>query len=142
MNYNKSPISLRDGKVFIDGLECMDGVKCEIKFTPEVWTGKALGERTSSSRWIGYSIAVTITRRRSTPWIKDIIKKYMENGVTPEFTIQGINNDMGSDYYAKYGTDTITVVGCVPTGDLQLTSLDSEGQILDDTITFNAKDIV
>ena len=36
MNYNKSPISMREGKVFIDGVECFDGVKCNIKFTPDV----------------------------------------------------------------------------------------------------------
>lgn len=140
--YNKSPISLREGKVFIDGLEVMDSVKCNIKFTPEVWAGKQLGERTNSSRWLGYAIVGDITRRRSTPWIKEVIKQYMATGRTPEFKIQGIMNDENSDYYSEHGSDTITVVGCILTGDLPLTALDSAGEVVDDNIAFSGKDIV
>lgn len=140
--YNKSPISLREGKVFIDGVECMDSVKCDIHFTPEVWTGKQLGERSSSNRWLGYAIAGSITRRRSTPWLKEAIKKYIKTGRTPEFTVQGIMNDENSDYCADFGSDAITAVGCILTGDLPLTALDSAGEIVDDTISFSAKDIV
>lgn len=140
--YNKSPISLREGKVFLDGVEVMDSVKCDIKFTPEVWSGRQLGERTKSSRWLGYSIAVSITRRRSTPWLRDLIKKYIATGRTPEFKVQGVMNDENSDYFAEYGSDTVTAVGCVPTGDLALTALDSNGEIVDDVIALSAKDIV
>ena len=142
MKYNRSPISLREGKVFIDGVECLDSVKCEIKFTPDVWEGKQLGDITPSSRWLGGKISGNITRRRSTPWLKDIIKKYLKNHETPEIRIQGIMDDKGSDYYAKYGKDTVTCVGCVLTGDLPLTALDSGGDVVDDNIAFNAKDIV
>ena len=53
MQYNKNPISLREGKIVIDGLTVVDSVKCEIIFTPDVWTGMQLGERTPSSRWLG-----------------------------------------------------------------------------------------
>ena len=107
MKYNKNPISLREGEVFIDGVKCLDSVKCEIKFTPDVWEGKQLGDITPSSRWLGGKITGNITRRRSTPWLKDIIKKYLANKETPEITIQGIMNDKGSDFYAKHGTDTV-----------------------------------
>lgn len=140
--FNKSPISLREGKVFLDGLECFDMVKCTLKFTPDVWKGRQLGERTSDSRWLGYDISGEITRRRSTPWLKEAIKRYIKSGETPEFTIQGIMNDKASDYYKEYGNDTVTAVGCVITGDIPLTSLDSEGQVVDDTISFSAKNIV
>jgi hypothetical protein len=142
MEYNKNPISLREGKLFIDGVECVDSIKCEIKFTPDVWTGRQLGERTPSSRWLGATITGTITRRRSTPWLKEAIKKYMETKATPEFTIQGIMNDEHSDYYADNGSETVTCVGCVLTGDLNLINLDSDGEVVDDAISFNAKDIV
>lgn len=142
MKYNKNPISLREGKLFIDGVQCMDNLKVEIKFTPDVWTGRQLGEQSPSSRWLGYSISGTITRRRSTPWIKEAIAKYTSSKATPEFTIQGIMDDENSDYYASNGSDVTTVVGCVLTGDLPLTMLDSEGQVVDDAISFNAKDIV
>lgn len=142
MEYNKSPISLREGKVFIDGVECLDSVKCEIKFTPDVWSGKQLGEKSNSSRWLGYNITGSITRRRSTPWLAEAIKKYQATGQTPEFKIQGIMNDPASDYYAANGSYTVTAVGVVLTGDLPLTALDSSGDIVDDVISFSAKDIV
>lgn len=142
MQYHKNPISLREGKVFIDGVEVMDSVKCEIKFTPEVWTGKQLGDRSDSSRWLGYSITGSITRRRTTSWLKEIILGYISSGRTPELTIQGIMNDKGSEYYNSHGSDTATVVGCVLTGDLYLLSLDAAGQVLDDVIGFNAKGLV
>lgn len=142
MEYNKSPISLREGKIFIDGVECADGVKCDIKFTPTVWSGNQLGERTPSSRWLGYAITGSITRRRSNNWLREKIKEYKASGATPELTIQGIMNDENSDYFAAFGTDTVTAVGCVLTGDLPLTALDSAGEIVDDVIGFNAKDII
>ena len=142
MEYNKSPISLREGKIFIDGVECADGVKCDIHFTPTVWSGSQLGERTPSSRWLGYAITGSITRRRSNNWLREKIKEYKSSGATPEITIQGIMNDENSDYYAAHGTDTVTAVGCVLTGDLSLTSLDSAGEVVDDVIAFSAKDIL
>ena len=142
MEYNKNPISLREGKIFIDGVECADSIKCEIKFTPDVWTGRQLGEITQSSRWLGATITGTITRRRSTPWLREAIKKYMSDKGTPEFTIQGIMDDENSDYYADNGSETVTCVGCVLTGDLNLINLDSGGEVVDDAISFNAKDIV
>ena len=142
MKYNRNPISMREGKVFIDGVECLDSVKCEIKFTPDVWEGRQIGDTTPSSRWLGAKITGNITRRRSTPWLKEVIKKYMNSKETPEMIIQGIMDDKGSDYYAKHGSDTTTCVGCVLTGDLPLTALDSDGEVVDDSIGFNAKDIV
>ncbi len=142
MKYNKNPISLREGKVVIDGITVADSVKCTIKFTPDVWTGRQLGERTPSSRWLGASITGDITRRRSTPFLRDAIKHYMNTKETPEMTIQGIMDDEHSDFYAENGTEVITVVGCVLTGDLNLIALDSGGEVVDDTIAFNGKDIV
>jgi hypothetical protein len=140
--YNKNPISIREGKIYIDGLLVADSVACTINFTPDVWTGRQLGERSPSSRWLGYAITGSITRRRSTNWLKTIITEYKKNGVTPEFKIQGIMDDENSDYYKKYGRDTVTCVGCVLTGDMPLTRLDSNGDIVDDQISFNAKNIV
>lgn len=140
--YNKSPISLREGRILIDGIEVADGVKCQIIFTPDTWTGKQIGEKTKSTRWLGYTITGTITRRRSNNFLKDKIKEYKDRGVTPEMTIQGIMEDPGSDYYQEFGSDTVTAVGCVLTGGFTLTNLDSEGEILDDNISFNVYDLV
>ena len=125
MEYNHAPISLREGHVFLDGVEIADSIKCEIKFTPDVWTGRQLGELTPSSRWLGYAITGTITRRRSSKWLEEKIAQYKN-----------------SDYYKTYGTNTVTCVGCVLTGDLPLTMLDSGGEVVEDSISFNAKDIL
>jgi len=142
MQYNKNPISLREGQVAIDGVVVLDAVKCQVTVTPDVWTGKVLGERTPSSRWLGANITGTMTQRRSTPWLKQKIKEYLQSGSTPEFTFQGIMDDENSDYYAANGSDVVTLVGCVLTGGLPLTALDSDGDVVDDAISFNAKDIV
>ena len=35
MQYNHAPISLREGHVFLDGVEIADSITCTINFTPE-----------------------------------------------------------------------------------------------------------
>lgn len=142
MEHNHAPISLRDGHVYLDGVEIADSIKCEIKFTPDVWTGRQLGELSPSTRWIGYSISGIIGRRRSSTWLEEKIKEYQKSHETPEMTIQGIMDDKNSDYYKKHGTNTVTCVGCVLTGDLPLTMLDSGGDVVEDSISFNAKDVI
>ena len=137
MQYNHAPISLREGHVFLDGVEIADSITCTINFTPDVWTGRQLNELTPSSRWIGYAITGTIGRRRSTRWLEDKISEYMQTHETPEMTIQGVMDDPNSDYYK-----TVTCVGCVLTGDLPLTMLDSGGEVVEDSLGFNAKDVL
>lgn len=140
MAHNKAPVSLREGSIFVDGYKICDGIKCEFKITPDVWTGRQLGEKTTSSRWLGYSITGSITRRRSTNWLSTVLKKYKDSSVTPELTIQGISSDKGSDFYATVGKKnyTVTLTGVVLTGDLTLLSLDSDGNVAEDVINFNA----
>ena len=89
-----------------------------------------------------YTITGTITRRISTPWYKEIVQKYQKDGITPECTIQGVMDDKGSDYYQMYGSDTVTAVGCVFTGDIPLMALDTAGGVREDAISFNAKDVI
>ena len=138
MQYNKNPISLREGHALIDGVEVMDGVKMTINFTPETWTGRQLNETTPSTRWVGATITGSMTRRRTNNWLKTKIKEYQATKATPEFVIQGIMDDANSDYYAAHGSDVVTCVGCVLTGDLPLTALDAEsGSVVDDVINFN-----
>ena len=65
----------------------------------------------------------------------------MENKVTPNFTFQGICTDEQSDYYKDYGGQAVTVTGCVPTGDITVLSHDVNSDFVQDSITFNCKDI-
>lgn len=141
--YNKSPIALSEGKIFIDGVEVCHGVKFKLDFNPKVWTGKELGERLDSSRWIGGTITGSITHRVSTPWLEEKIQEYLETGITPELTITGIMDDKGSDYYREFGSKTITALGCVLTGGITLMDLDASSDgVREDTVAFNAKAIV
>lgn len=51
-------------------------------------------------------------------------------------------DDANSDYYAAHGSDVVTCVGCVLTGDLPLTALDAEsGSVVDDVINFNIQSL-
>ncbi len=141
--YNANPVALSEGQIFVDGVQIADGVKFELKFTPKVWSGKVLGERSSSSRWLGYEITGTITRRVMTPWYKEIVQKYQKDGITPECTIQGVMDDKGSDFYQQFGSDVVTAVGCVFTGDIMLMALDTSSDgVREDAISFNAKDVI
>ncbi|MGY6262839.1 hypothetical protein ACW73Q_02920 [Faecalibacterium duncaniae] len=142
MKYNVRPISIRDGKIIIDGVEAGDSVSASGVFTPDTWSGKQLGDKSNSTRWLGYNITVALTRHRSNPWIKEVIKKYKDTGKTPEITIQGIMCDGDSDFFDKYGNDVCTFVGCVPTGAMPLTSLDSNGDVVTDSLTFNARNFL
>ena len=142
MAVNERPISLREGKVFLDGVMVMDNVKCDMVFKPKVWSGTLVGQQGTSRRWIGSDVTGNITRRRSTPWLKTQIQKYQATGATPEFTIQGIMDDKNSDYFAANGSDTVTAVGCVITGDIPLFTLDTNGEVIEDNVAFGAHHIV
>lgn len=142
MAINKRRISLREGSLFLDGTKVADAVKCEAVFTPEVVESRALKEKGLSRRWIGYDITGTITEFRTTPWMYNAIQKYIKNGETPEFTLQGIQNDKNSDYHDKYGNIKVTLKGVVLTGDLSLLNLDAEGELLQDEIEFGASKLV
>lgn len=142
MAINKRRVSMREGSVYLDGVKIMDAVKCEAVFTPEVAESRGLKERGLSRRWIGHDITGTITEYRTTPWARNAVKKYITNGVTPEFTITGIHNDTNSDYYDKYGNESVTLKGCVLTGDISLINLDAEGELWQDELEFGAHDMV
>ena len=142
MGKNKKRISLREGKIFLDGLKVVDAEKLAIKFKPDVATSRALGERGTSRRYLGYDISVEMTKYKSNSWLKDLAKKYQDSGETPEFVIQGIQDDKNSDYYSSYGTDTVTCNGCVLTGDISILELDTGGEYVEESVTFGAVEMV
>lgn len=135
----KKHISMREGSVFVDGVKILEAVSCQIIGTPDVWEGRSLGERAKNRRWMGVDYKVNIKEFKSTPWIKETIKRYQKNGETPEFTIQGIQADETSDYYEKYGQEVITASGCVITSDMILLDLDTEGEMVRNEIEMGAK---
>lgn len=57
---NRSPLSAREGKVYLDGVLIADTCKFKVVFKPDVWSGKQLSEPGTNRRWIGYDIEVTI----------------------------------------------------------------------------------
>lgn len=139
---DRDRMSLREGKAFIDGVEILDMLKLELFFSPEVVESRSVGQKGVSRRYIGHDITGSITEFKSTPWIKDIIKRYKSTGETPKFTLQGIQDDKNSDYGRTYGRDKVTVVGVVLTGDLPLLMLDSEGELVQNEIEFGAYDVM
>lgn len=139
---NKSPVSMREGHVYLDGSLIADSCKLNVVFTPKVWEGKTLGERGTNRRWLGYDITGTIEEWKTTPLYKKQILEYIQTGKTPEFTIQGISEDKNSDYYENNGgNDVVTLIGCVPTGDITLMDLDTDGEVMKESIKFGAYDM-
>ena len=143
MQYNKSSINMAEGKIYIDGVEVMDSIECQITFTPETQEVKYLGAQSKSTRWTGYSIKATVVRGRTNSFLKDMVESYKTTKKTPEYTIQGICDDPGSDYVADgNGPIEVTAVGCVPTGDIDLLHIKTDGGLMQDTITFNVFNVL
>lgn len=136
---NSSPLSAREGKVYIDGVLVADSCKFKVAFKPDVWSGKQLSEPGTNRRWIGYDIEITIEEWKTTRRYRGMVDKYLKTGATPEFTIQGIQNDKNSDFYAENKSEKVTCVGCVPTGDINLIEMDTDGDVVKESITMGAK---
>ena len=100
-----------------------------------------LGDKGTNRRWLGRDITGTLDEYRTTPRFNNIVAKYENDGITPELTIQGIRVDKDSDYYELSGSESVTLTGCVLTGDITLLSLDTDGEVVKDSISFGAKHI-
>ncbi|MDD2979528.1 MAG: phage tail tube protein [Hespellia sp.] len=142
MAENMKPVSLAEGHVYIDGIEVMDGVKCTFRFVPKVWSGTAIGKKGTNRRWINYDITGTLDEYKTTPRWTALVKKYLADGITPELTIQGTRTDKDSDYYEANGSESGTVTGCVITGEIPLLDIDTDGDVVKDSIAFGAKNFV
>ena len=138
---NSSPLSAREGKVYIDGVLVADSCKFLVVFKPDVWSGKQLSEHGTNRRWIGYDIEVQISQWKTTRMYRTMIDKYLKEGITPEMTIQGIQTDKNSDFYLTNKSEKVTCTGCVPTGDINLIDMDTDGDVVKEEITFGAKEI-
>lgn len=90
---NRSPLSAREGKVYLDGVLIADTCKFQVVFKPDVWSGKQLSEPGTNRRWIGYDIEVTIEEWKTTRRYRNMIDSYLKDGKTPELTIQGVQTD-------------------------------------------------
>lgn len=136
--YNRRRHICREGKVKLDGTTVLDSVKFSVVSTPEVLTSRGLGERVESSRYGGMAHKVTITMFKSTKAFKKVVPEYLNSGKTPEFTITGVDEDSNSDYYDRYGNDTVTCKGCVITSDINLMDLDTEGEYTQEELELSA----
>ncbi len=139
---NSSPLLAREGKVYIDGQEVADSCVFKVTFKPSLWSGRSLGKKGTSRRWTGYDIEVTIEQWKTNRFYRQKVDEYIKTGKTPELKIQGIQTDKNSDFYDLSGSEKVTCIGCVPTGDIDLISCDTEGDVVKESITLGAYDIV
>lgn len=142
MQENVKPVSLTEGHIYIDGIEVIDSAKCSIKFVPKVWSGTMVGKRGTNRRWTGYDITGTLDEYKTTPRWTTMIKKYLQDGITPELTIQGTRTDKDSDYFTISGSESVTVTGVIITGEIPLLEIDTNGDVVKDSISFGAKNVV
>ena len=142
MGVNKKRLSLREGKVFLDGVKVIDAKKLIVKFKPDVATSRAIGERGTSRRYLGYDIGIDMTGYKSNPWLKEAAKKYADTGETPEFVIQGIQDDKNSDFFKENGSQTVTCNGCVITSEMSILELDTGGEYVEEAVSFVAVEMV
>lgn len=133
---------MREGKVFLDGTMVADSCKFKVTFKPDVWTGKQLSQKGTNRRWIGYDIEVLVEQWKTNRFYRKKIDEYTKSGKTPEFKIQGIQEDKNSDFWDLNGKEEVTCIGCVPTGDIVLIDCDTEGEVVKESITFGAHELV
>ncbi len=139
MGENRKPLSLKEGKAYIDGVEVMDAIKLHVAYVPTVWAGKMLGDKGTNRRWTGRDITGTLDEYKTTPRWENIVKEYEANGKTPELTIQAVRTDKDSDYYDISGSESMTITGVVITGEIPLIDLDTDGDVVKQSISFGAK---
>lgn len=142
MSENVKPVSLSEGHIYIDGIEVMDSVKCTLRFVPKVWSGTMVGKKGTNRRWTGYDITGTLDEYKTTPRWEKMVKQYLKDGITPELTIQATRTDKDSDYYSINGSESVTVTGVVITGEIPLLDIDTDGDVVKDSISFGAKNVV
>ncbi len=139
---NKRPLSAREGKVYLDGSLVADTCKFKLVFKPKLWEGKTLCEAGTNRRWIGYDITGEIEAWKTTPLYKKKVTEYIESGETPEFTIQAVSEDKHSDYYEINKGEAITAIGCVFTDEIPLIDMDTDGDVVKESLKFGAYDLV
>ena len=142
MSENIKPVSLAEGHVYIDGVEVIDLAKCTMRFVPKVWAGKTVGNKGTNRRWLGYDTTGTLDEYKTTPRWQTMIKKYIQKGKTPEMTIQSTRVDTDSDYYDLSGSESVTLTGVVITSEIPLLDIDTDGEVVKDSISFGAKNFV
>ena len=92
---NKRPLSVTNGRVYIDGVMVADCCKYSAVFTPKVWEGKALGDPGTNRRWIGYDITglvETVEVRAMDPGTGKVIasKKKLSNNLSTGSLAKGL----------------------------------------------------
>lgn len=142
MSENIKPLSLAEGKAYLDGEEVIDLSKMTIRFNPKVASYKVAGKKGTHRRWVGYDVTVTVEEYKTTNRYEQIVKKYIKDGLTPEFTIQGVRSDPDSDYYASVGSESVTVTGAVITCEIPLMDIDTDGEVVKESITFGGRAVV
>lgn len=135
-------MSTREGKLYLDGEEVMDMITTQVNITPEVAESRACGQRGKSRKWVGHDITGSFSQYRTNAWMKEAIKQYIKDGITPVFTYVGMQDDPDSYYSENYGSTIVTLEGLVITGDINLINLDAEGELVIDEIEFGAEDII
>ncbi len=142
-NTGINPMLKTEGELFINGEKFAQAKKVLIKVSLNNSTSKPLGVKTEKTRTTGYKISVEVGMYKTNKFGVSIVKNYLDKGLTPEFTIQALNNDKGSDFFKQFGNDVVTITGCVPTGDLTLLDLDSSStDYVEETINFSGYQFV
>jgi hypothetical protein len=143
MGINRKGISLKEGKICVNGTEIVDAAKLTVNYTPVVSESRRLSSKGVDRRYVGRDITGTMDEYRSTKWLREVVDSYERDGITPELTIQGIREDKDSDFYSEFGEgEIVTITGAVLTGNINLIDLDTDGELVKDSISFGAKNMV
>lgn len=138
---NVKRMSAKEGRAFRGSEEVLSMISLEAVVALETTSKRVIGQRGMTHKVIGYDVTGTITQFKSTAWIRDSIKTYVNTGVFPTFDMQAVMDDPDSDYFENNGSDRVQFIGVQLTGDLPVVSLDSDGEEIEEEVTFSAAEI-
>ena len=137
----KDTISAKMGKVFIilDGrrYHWMNVKNIEVKGAVETAEIKSLGSYLTRHRQTGVALEGTMTAHWVDSTVQDMVLDLVNNNEQTFFDVQGVSEDPSSNS----GKNAYLFTNCVLDGDVPFFSADSDGEFLEEEITFKPNGI-
>ena len=134
-----TPMSAKETAIYMDGIHQTNATGFEFKATITTKPSAVLGQRGETTRVENIKYTGTFKLYKRDPWLQEYIKFVQEHGYHKRFDLTGLSDSEGSDYYQRHGSQTVTMLNCVLTGDITLLMGDTNGDDVLETLSFEAE---
>lgn len=137
-----TPMSAKETVLYIDDVLQRNATGFEFKATVGTKKNSVLGQRGETSRVDDIVYAGTFKMYKKDPWLQEYVAFIRDHGYHPPFNLTAMSESEGSDYYNEHGTQTVTLLNCVLTGDIMLMMGDTSGDDVEETLSFEAESML